>query len=149
LGTLPNHLQFNEEFSMFISPAYAQAAGGTGGGIEAFLPLVLIFIVFYFLMIRPQQKRAKEHKLMLEALRRGDNILTSGGILGKITKVDSDTEVSLEIAKDVVVKVRREMIAQVIVKTEPVAGEAVAANDTSKPEEKSGLKKFFGGKKES
>jgi len=134
---------------MLISPAYAQAAGGAGGGIEAFLPLILIFVVFYFLMIRPQQKRAKEHKKMLEALRRGDNILTSGGILGKVTKVDSDTEVSVEIAKDVVVKVRREMIASVIDKTEPAAGEAAKEDGAAeKTEEAGGLKKLFGGKKD-
>jgi len=135
---------------MFISPAYAQAAGGLCCWIESFLPLILIFVVFYFLMIRPQQKRAKEHKLMLEAVRRGDTVVTSGGILGKITKVDSDTEISLEIAKDVVVKVRREMIAQVIDKTEPAKGDdTVAAIDTAKTEEKGGLKKLFGGKKDS
>ncbi len=132
---------------MLISPAYAQAAGGAGGGIEAFLPLILIFVVFYFLMIRPQQKRAKEHKKMLEALRRGDNVMTAGGILGKVTKVDSETEVSVEIAKDVVVKVRRDTVAQVIDKTEPV--KADAANDSSeKKEEAGGLKKLFGGKKD-
>lgn len=132
---------------MLISPAYAQAAGGAGGGIEAFLPLILIFVVFYFLMIRPQQKRAKEHKKMLEALRRGDNVLTSGGILGKVTKVDSDTEVSVEVAKDVVVKVRREMIASVIDKTEPVSGDDAKATE-EKTEEAGGLKKLFGGKKD-
>ncbi|NVJ91866.1 MAG: preprotein translocase subunit YajC [Methylocystaceae bacterium] len=131
---------------MFISPAYAQAAGGAGGGgIQAFLPLILIFIVFYFLMIRPQQKRAKQHKAMLEALRRGDNILTSGGILGKITKVDDEVQVSVEIAKDVVVKVRREMIAQVIDKTEPASGEEKKDTD-EKPTAAGGLKKLFGGK---
>lgn len=132
---------------MLISPAYAQAAGGAGGGIEAFLPLILIFVVFYFLMIRPQQKRAKEHKKMLEALRRGDNVLTSGGILGKVTKVDSDTEVSVEVAKDVVVKVRREMIASVIDKTEPVSGDDAKATE-EKTEEAGSLKKLFGGKKD-
>lgn len=132
---------------MLISPAYAQAAGGAGGGIEAFLPLILIFVVFYFLMIRPQQKRAKEHKKMLEALRRGDNVMTSGGILGKVTKVDSETEVSVEIAKDIVVKVRRDTLASVIDKTEPATPDA--ANDTSeKKEEAGGLKKLFGGKKD-
>ncbi|SCA54940.1 Immunogenic membrane protein YajC [Candidatus Terasakiella magnetica] len=137
---------------MLISPAYAQAAGGAGGGIEAFLPLILIFVVFYFLMIRPQQKRAKEHKAMLGALRRGDNVVTSGGIMGKVTKVDSDTEVSVEIAKDTVVKVRREMIAQVTSKTEPASdeeGSSEAANDSGeKTEEPGGLKKLFGGKKD-
>lgn len=135
---------------MLISPAYAQAAGGAGGGIEAFLPLILIFIVFYFLMIRPQQKRAKEHKAMLGAVRRGDNIVTSGGIIGKITKVDSDTEVSVEIAKDTVVKVRREMIAQVTSKTQPAKDEDDAAGDKEEKSEEQagGLKKLFGGKKD-
>lgn len=131
---------------MLISPAYAQAAGGAGGGLEAFLPLILIFIVFYFLMIRPQQKRAKEHKAMLEAVRRGDNIVTSGGIIGKVTKVE-DTEISVEIAKEVVVKVRREMIAQVTSKTEPAKGEE-ADNNAEKSEQAGGLKKLFGGKKD-
>jgi len=131
---------------MLISPAYAQAAGGAGGGLEAFLPLILIFIVFYFLMIRPQQKRAKEHKAMLEAVRRGDNIVTSGGIIGKVTKVE-DTEVSVEITKEVVVKVRREMIAQVISKTEPAKDEE-GDNKAEKTEQAGGLKKLFGGKKD-
>jgi len=131
---------------MLISPAYAQAAGGAGGGLEAFLPLILIFIVFYFLMIRPQQKRAKEHKAMLEAVRRGDNIVTNGGIIGKVTKVE-DTEVSVEIAKEVVVKVRREMIAQVTSKTEPAKGEE-GDNNAEKSEQTGGLKKLFGGKKD-
>lgn len=131
---------------MLISPAYAQAAGGAGGGLEAFLPLILIFIVFYFLMIRPQQKRAKEHKAMLEAVRRGDNIVTNGGIIGKVTKVE-DTEVSVEIAKEVVVKVRREMIAQVTSKTEPAKGEE-GDNNAEKSEQAGGLKKLFGGKKD-
>jgi len=132
---------------MLISPAYAQAAGGAGGGLEAFLPLILIFIVFYFLMIRPQQKRAKEHKAMLEAVRRGDNVVTSGGIIGKVTKVDSDSELSVEIAKDIVVKVRREMLAQVTSKTDPVKGEE-AADKAEKTEQAGGLKKLFGGKKD-
>lgn len=133
---------------MIISPAYAQSAGGAGGGLEAFLPLILIFVVFYFLMIRPQQKRAKEHKAMLQALRRGDKILTSGGIIGKITKVDSDTEVTVEIAENVTVKVRREMIAQVMDKTEPVKGEGDKKEDAAETEKKEGgLKKLFGGKK--
>ncbi len=136
---------------MLISPAFAQTAGGAaGGGIQAFLPLILIFVVFYFLMIRPQQKRAKQHKAMLEALRRGDKIVTNGGILGKITKVDSDTEVSVEIAKDTVVSVRRDMIAQVLSKTEPAKGEEASsdAETENKDEQAGGLKKLFGGKKD-
>lgn len=133
---------------MLISPAYAQAAGGAGGGgIEAFLPLILIFVVFYFLMIRPQQKRAKQHKAMLEALHRGDNILTSGGIVGKITKVESDTELSVEIAKDVVVKVRREMVASVIDKTAPQDADS-ADKGSENTEKAGGLKGLFGGKKD-
>jgi len=133
---------------MLISPAYAQAAGGAGGGgIEAFLPLILIFVVFYFLMIRPQQKRAKEHKAMLGDLHRGDNILTNGGIIGKITKVESDSELSVEIAKDVIVKVRREMVATAIDKTAPQGGDA-AANSNQAEEKKGGLKGLFGGKKD-
>lgn len=133
---------------MLISPAYAQSAGGAGGGLEAFLPLILIFIVFYFLMIRPQQKRAKEHKSMLEALRRKDRVLTSGGIIGVVTKVDSDVEVSVEISDGVVVKVSRQMIASVLNKTEPAAGEKTTEADAEgeKKEEKSPLKKLFGGK---
>ena len=134
---------------MLISPAYAQAAGGSAGGeIMQMLPLVLIFVVFYFLMIRPQQKRAKEHKAMLEALRRGDNILTSGGIMGKITKIDSETEVSVEIAKDTVVTVRREMIAQVIDKTEPAGTDKAEESANDNENSGGGLKKLFGGKKD-
>lgn len=132
---------------MLISPAYAQAAGGADAGLAQFLPLILIFVVFYFLMIRPQQKRAKQHKEMLAAIRRGDNIVTSGGIIGKVTKVDNDEEVSVEIAENTTVKVRREFIASVTSKTEPAKGEE--SNDNAdKKEETGGLKKLFGGKKD-
>ena len=73
---------------MFITPAYAQAAGGGGGGdmLATFAPLILIFVIFYFLLIRPQQKRAKEHQNMVNNLRRGDQVVTGGGMLGKVTK---------------------------------------------------------------
>lgn len=128
---------------MLISPAYAQAAGGAGEGLAQFLPLILIFVVFYFLMIRPQQKRAKEHKAMLAALRRGDNVMTNGGILGKVTKVDSEEEVSVEIAEGTIVKVRRDMIAQVSSKSEPASGEEAKE---AEPAKAGGLKKLFGGK---
>ena len=106
----------------FISPAYAQAAGGAGGagGLEAMFPLILIFVVFYFLLIRPQQKKAKEHKAMLEAVRRGDKVVTGGGIVGTVTKVIDDHEVSVEIAEGVKVRVQRALIASVLSKTEPV-----------------------------
>ncbi len=111
---------------MFISPAYAQAAGGgaPGGDLTTLLPLVLIFVVFYFLLIRPQQKRAKEHRAMIEAVRRGDKIVTAGGIVGKITKVKDD-RVEVEIAEGVRVDIMKSTIADVLTKPEPAA----AAND--------------------
>jgi len=106
---------------MFVSPAFAQAAGG--GGPESFLtgimPIVLIFAVFYFLLIRPQQKRVKEHKRKVEAVRRGDRVVTGGGIIGTITKVTSDTELQIEIAEGVKVKVARQTLSDVLSKTEP------------------------------
>jgi len=102
---------------MLISPAYAQGIGGSGA-LESLLPLVLIFVVFYFLLIRPQQKKQKQHREMLEALRRGDRVVTAGGIIGQITKVNSETELTLEISEGVRVKVARAMISDVLAKTE-------------------------------
>jgi preprotein translocase subunit YajC len=109
---------------MFVSPAFAQAAGNAGGlagGLESFLPLILIFVVFYFLLIRPQQKRAKQHKEMLSQLRRGDKVLTGSGIYGTVSKVLSDTEVVVEIAEGVKVRMARPAIQEILSKTEPVA----------------------------
>ncbi|MFO7854506.1 MAG: preprotein translocase subunit YajC [Paracoccaceae bacterium] len=104
---------------MFITPAYAQAAGGDPlGGFGSFVPLILIFVIFYFFLIRPQQRRAKEHKQMLEALRRGDEVITQGGLYGKVTKVKDD-EAEVEIADGVKVRVVKGTIANVISKTEP------------------------------
>ena len=103
---------------MFISPAYAQGVGGFGG-MESLLPLVLIFVVFYFLLIRPQQKKAKAHREMLGALRRGDRIVTGGGLIGQIIRVVSENELIVEIAKDIKVRVMRSMVSDVIAKTEP------------------------------
>ncbi|WP_425545005.1 preprotein translocase subunit YajC [Caenispirillum bisanense] len=91
------------------------------GGLEAFLPLILIFVVFYFLLIRPQQKRMKQHKELLANIRRGDRIVTNGGIIGQVTKVQ-DGELQVEIAEGVKVKVLRDMVANVLAKTEPVSG---------------------------
>ena len=105
---------------MLISPAYAQAAGGGGGfDIGFLLPMVLIFGVFYMLLIRPQQKKAKQHRELLEALRRGDRIITNGGIIGLITKVVDANELIVEIAEGVRVRVARSMVSNVIAKTEP------------------------------
>lgn len=109
---------------MFITPAYAQAAGGAGGAgaIVQFLPLILIFLIMYFLMIRPQQKKMKEHKAMVEALRRGDQVVTQGGIIGKVTRVkEGENEIEVEIAEGVKARVVRSTIVQVLSKTEPAA----------------------------
>lgn len=111
---------------MFISEAYAQAAGGgSESTIMGLLPFVLIFVVFYFLLIRPQQKRAKQHKSMVEGLRRGDVVVTAGGIIGKVSKVTDDSEVEVEIASGVKVKLVRSTIST-------VQGKPVPANDTDK-----------------
>ena len=106
---------------MLISPAFAQSGGIVEGGF-GLLPIILVMVIFYFLLIRPQQKRAKQHKEMLAAIRRGDKIVTSGGLVGTITKVtdDSDT-IDVEIAKGVKVQVVRTMVADVKGKTEPKA----------------------------
>ena len=108
---------------MLISSAYAQAAGAAPGGLDSqlmsFLPLILIFVVFYFLLIRPQQKRMKQHKEMLGSVRRGDRVVTNGGIVGLVTKVINQDELQVEIADNVRVKVMRSMIASVVAKTEP------------------------------
>lgn len=106
--------------NMFISPAFAQASGGLAEGGFGLLPIIFVMVIFYFLLIRPQQKRAKQHKEMLAALRRGDKIITSGGLTGSIVKVVDDSEtVEVEIAKDVKVHIIRSMIADIQNKTEP------------------------------
>ena len=108
---------------MFITPAYAQAAGGAASNpIMQFLPLILIFAIMYFRMIRPQQKKAKEHKAMVEALRRGDQVITQGGVIGKVSRVkEGENEVEVEIAEGVKVRVVKSTIVQVLSKTEPAA----------------------------
>ena len=112
----------------FIETAYAMGnaaqsgGGGDGlGGMASLLPIVMIFAIIYFLMIRPQQKKVKEHRAMVEALRRGDQVLTQGGIIAKVTKVHDDGVLEVEIAPNVVVKTPRATIAQVMNKTEPAA----------------------------
>lgn len=109
---------------MFATPAYAQAAGAGGAGaFMQFVPLVLIFAIMYFLLIRPQQKKMKQHKAMVDALRRGDQVITQGGLIGKVTKVKDAGEVEVELAPNVQVRVVRSTIAQVMSKTEPAASE--------------------------
>ena len=82
-------------------------------------PLILIFAIMYFLLIRPQQKKVKEHQAMVEALRRGDQIVTQGGLIGKVSKVKDDNEIEVELAENVKVRVVKSTVAQVISKTEP------------------------------
>ena len=109
---------------MFVTAAYAQtagAAGGAGSAVASFLPLILIFGIMYMLLIRPQQKKAKDLKAMVEAVRRGDQVLTAGGIIGKVVKVGDDNVLEIEIAEDVKVKVVKHTITQVMSKTEPAS----------------------------
>jgi preprotein translocase subunit YajC len=87
-----------------------------------FVPLVLIFVIMYLLLIRPQQKKVKEHKAMVEALRRGDQVVTQGGLIGKVARVKDENEVEVELAEGVKVRVVRSTIAQVLSKTEPAEG---------------------------
>lgn len=92
-------------------------------GFQSIGLFVAIFAIMYFMMIRPQQKKIKEHKAMVEALRRGDQVITQGGLIGKVTKVKDDGEVEVELAKGMNVRVVRQTIAQVLSKTEPVEKE--------------------------
>jgi len=101
---------------MWINPAYAQEVGGAGEGLIGFLPLILIFVVFYFLLIRPQQKKMKEHKAMLQAVRRGDRVVTGGGIIANVTKVNNEKEVTVEIAPEIKVRVVRDTLQQILEK---------------------------------
>jgi preprotein translocase subunit YajC len=108
---------------MFVTPAFAQSVGGAAPSALAgsFVPLILMIGIMYFLLIRPQQKKMKEHKALVEGLRRGDQVVTQGGILGKVTKVQEDGLVEVEIADGVKVKVVKTTITQVVSKTEPAA----------------------------
>ncbi|HEY9531405.1 MAG TPA: preprotein translocase subunit YajC [Burkholderiales bacterium] len=91
---------------MIISNAYAQATGGGDAGIIGFLPIILMFVLLYFLMIRPQMKRAKETKAMIEALQKGDEVITAGGVLGRITRI-TDAYIGLEIAPNTEINVQK------------------------------------------
>ena len=110
---------------MFITPAYAQAAGAPGAGdfIGMILPLVLIMGVFYFLLIRPQQRKMKEHQDMLKKVGKGDTVITTGGLIGKVIKVVDDHELQVEVGENVKVRIMRSGIADVRAKGEPVKAE--------------------------
>jgi preprotein translocase subunit YajC len=116
---------------MLISAAYAQGTGITGlfdnqSALIQFLPLVLIFVVFYFLLIRPQQRKAKDQKSMLDALRRGDRVVTGGGIIGTVSRVENPEEVTVDIADGVRVRVLRSTISSVLAKPDPAAAREAA-----------------------
>jgi preprotein translocase subunit YajC len=111
---------------MLISPAYAQGPFGGGDMMTSLLPFVLIFVIMYFLILRPQQKRVKQHQEMVKNVRRGDTVVTSGGLVGKVVKVLDDDQLEIEIADDVRVRQMRQMVADVRAKGEPVKDEAAS-----------------------
>lgn len=120
---------------MFITPAYAQTAGGSVGSIlELVFPLILVGGIMWFLVIRPQRQQQKSREAMLSNIRRNDTIVTGGGMIGKVTKVIDETEVEVQIAPDVKVRLLRSMLADVRVKGEP------AKNDNTKDTSKSSTK---------
>ncbi|HVH77660.1 MAG TPA: preprotein translocase subunit YajC [Stellaceae bacterium] len=120
---------------MLISTAYAQGLGflDSQGALVQFLPLVLIFVVFYFLLIRPQQKKAKDQRAMLDALRRGDRVVTGGGIIGSVSRVVNAEEVQVEIAEGVRVRVLRSTISSVLLKPDPAAAREAAKEREETP----------------
>jgi preprotein translocase subunit YajC len=119
---------------MFTTPAFAQGslfgggAGGDGGMLMSLLPFVLIFVIMYFLILRPQQKRVKQHQEMVKNVRRGDTVVTNGGLVGKVTKVIDDDQIEIEIADDVRIRQMRQMVADVRAKGEPVKKRPQPAN---------------------
>jgi preprotein translocase subunit YajC len=123
---------------MLISTAYAQSTGLSGlfdssNAMVQFLPLILIFVVFYFLLIRPQQKKQKDHRTMLDALRRGDRVVTGGGIVGTVSRVVSPEEVQVDIAEGVRVRVLRSTISSVLSKPDPAAAREAAEDKEAAP----------------
>jgi preprotein translocase subunit YajC len=113
---------------MFISPAYAQAAAGgdTNSMLMSLLPFALIFVIMYFLILKPQQKKVKEHNEMVKNIRRGDTIVTNGGLVGKVTKVVDDDQVEIEISDGVRIRQLRQMVSAVRTKGEPAKDEAAS-----------------------
>ena len=117
---------------MLISPAYAQASGAPDAGIMNIGMLVLMLVVFWFILIRPQMKRSKDHKSMLQLLEKGNEVVTAGGLVGKVTKVVDDNEVLVEIAEGVRVRVIKSTLTDVRSKGEPAASESKAKSDDDK-----------------
>src|SRR4051812_36051828 len=143
------------EQTMFISEAWAQGAGGGSDFLVQLFPLVLIFIVFYFLLIRPQQSKMKAQREMLSGVKRGDRVVTGGGIIGLVTKVIGDNELQVEVAEGVRVRILKQTITDIITRGESVRG-GKETDEDDKPmlpatqpaaERKSLLGSLFGGKK--
>jgi preprotein translocase subunit YajC len=113
---------------MFITPAFAQSGlfGGDSSMIVQFMPLLLIIVIMYFLILRPQQQKVKQHQAMVKALRRGDTVVTNGGLVAKVTKVVDDDQIEVEIADGVRVRQMRTMVSDVRAKGEPVKDESAA-----------------------
>ena len=116
---------------MFITPAFAQGgpfglSGDSSSMIVQFMPLILIIVIMYFLILRPQQQRVKRHQEMVKALRRGDSVVTNGGLVGKVTKVVDDDQIEVEIADGVKVRQLRSMVSEVRVKSEPVKDDSAS-----------------------
>jgi preprotein translocase subunit YajC len=133
---------------MLIAPAYAQTGGAPGGlDLISLMPLLLIFVVFYFLLIRPQQKKMKQHRDMIGALKRGDRVVTGGGIIGTVVKLEEDNTLLVEIAKDVRVRVARSTISDLLSKPQPGASAAAKPEAGVAGGAKSGLMAQLFGKK--
>ncbi len=113
---------------MFITPAYAQSSlfGGDNNMLFQLAPFVLIFVIMYFLILRPQQRRVKQHQEMVKAVRRGDTVVTSGGLVGKVTKVVDDDQIEIEVADGVRVRQMRAMVTDVRAKGEPVKDDSAS-----------------------
>ncbi|HEV2627305.1 MAG TPA: preprotein translocase subunit YajC [Pseudolabrys sp.] len=116
---------------MFSTSAFAQGifgggAGGEGGMLMSLLPFALIFVIMYFLILRPQQKRVKQHQALIKAVRRGDTVITNGGLIGKVTKVIDDDQIEVEIGDGVRIRQVRSMITDVRAKGEPVKDDAAS-----------------------
>lgn len=119
---------------MFVTPAYAQAQGATGiETLWSFLPIILIFFVLYFLLFRPQQKKQREHQAMVDAVKRGDQVVTAGGIVGKVVKVGEEGRISVEIAPNVKVEVIRSTLADVLSKPIPADAGKGKGKDKAPP----------------
>lgn len=140
---------------MLISEAWAQAAGGGGSGdfLVQLFPLVLIFIVFYFLLIRPQQAKMRQQREMLAGVKRGDRVVTGGGIIGLVTKVIGENELQVELAEGVRVRIIKQTITDIVTRGESVRGGKESDEDEkpmlpaapAAPERKSLLGSLFGG----